>query len=172
MSVQYEVFPLLLSGKDHAESKFCIIFKERIGPGRSMTLAVFRVCQAGNHGAPGLSTACRICDEHTGTKYLGQDFHVTGLGTAGTGTGKFEERTLELAAFYGKHINICLFCRKCLGVTPVLVFRTLRFKWFHRKRFCRTDICTASTAIAVQWRNLHTEFIAVQIFTDGFFRFK
>ena len=117
------VFRLLVEGHAHPEAEFGVIFKQRVGPCRSASLAVAGIGRGGQVAAVNGGTAGGIGDQGAIAEQLREQLDVRGLAAAGAGTWEFEQRLEQLHVFdvvMGERLAVEF--GKLLEELPVAIF--------------------------------------------------
>ena len=78
-------FSLLAHGQDHTKGELGVIFKEGIGPGRTLSPSVYRVGNARRGGTPGLGAARRVGPVDPASEELGEELGVGRFAAARAG---------------------------------------------------------------------------------------
>ena len=95
--------------KVESKTMLCIVFEQGVRPRRAMAVLIGRIRHGGSGSAPDRGAACCVGDDHAITEQLGDQLRIRGLTAACAGSGEFEIRHLELAAFDGGFVHrICL----------------------------------------------------------------
>ena len=149
----------------HTQTKFCVIFKQRVCPRWTATLFVHSIWCRWSRNCPNRRTACCIGNHHSIAVQLCYQFSIRSLTTACTSTGELEQWLFKLTSFYSRCFKFLKYLRFFInGLTIVIYFleRHLSVNWFHNQCFLAfftwAYLCTTATTCAVQCRNSHNKF--------------
>src|SRR5574344_1417916 len=91
-----DAFAHLLVGRNHTHTEFAEIFKQTVGPCRTLAFGVGRVGCSGNGARVDGRTSSGICYHLTVTEELADEFHIRSFTAARACTAEFKERLSKL----------------------------------------------------------------------------
>ena len=166
LHLQGHALAQFLHTKVHTQAELGIVLKQRIGPCRTLTLAVGRVRGRRCRTAVDRRTTRSVGNHHPVSEHLRDQFDVRRLAATGTSTRELEERLCELAVFHSLGlVDHGILVTHVFGqVIPVFLLVELRFERLHHQSLgrSRTDIGAVATAGAVQRADLDPELVSLR----------
>ena len=160
----------MLAAQVDAEAELCIVLKQGVGPGRTLSLAVGAVGRGGAGGTIDGRAARSVGDEHTVAKELGKELDVRSLAAAGACTGELEQRPQILRTLDGLAIYLHILFGEGNSILPVGLIGLCFVHGHHLQGLVlsQTHVYAVAAAGAIQGADLHTIGEAIKALAGGF----
>ena len=133
----------------HAQAVFCVIFKEGVGPCRSLAFGILCVRHGGGAGSVNGGAAGGIGNHHAVAEEAGHHIDVGCFAAACAGAGEFKVGRFELGASEVALAQRILTGREIHGVVPEVLLGQLGFSRLHDESLLGSGAGVGADAAAI-----------------------